>query len=154
MTKYYKVIVIKGYWSTSDEESEVSLPLSVLVYSLRLILGDIAENNKRYFFVNGVFYCLGSCSQYENLEVIVSFDMANDSIQEIIANQLLGSLAIYHDSIAFLTVHEIEKCFDSWTKTFTMGPLSEVRNPMGHWKTNKFLLECDSDTQDSEEYLL
>jgi hypothetical protein len=50
---------------------------------------------------------------------------------------------IYHDSIAFLIVHEIEKCFDIWTKKFTMGPLSEVRNPIDHWKTSKFLLECD-----------
>ncbi|KAK9691462.1 hypothetical protein RND81_09G198200 [Saponaria officinalis] len=163
LTGDYKVAVIKGYWSTNDED--VSYPLSVFVYSLRTnswkYCGDLTReydlaSNKCYIFVKGCCFWLGSSSQDgENSgEVIVSFDMASDSFQEISvpnyqqpASKCLG---IYDDSLAFISVHDDEKTLDLWTlndgiwtKKFGIGPFPDVWNPIGHWKDNKLILECE-----------
>ncbi|XP_074311518.1 F-box protein At3g08750-like isoform X2 [Silene latifolia] len=158
----YKVVVIKGYWSTNDED--VSYPLSVLVYSLKTntwkYCGDLAreynlENNKCYVFVKGCCFWTESYSQDdENSEAIISFDMATDSFQEIHvpdyqqpASKCLG---MFDDSLAFFSVHDDEKNLDVWTlnqgiwtKKFSIGPFPEVQNPVGHWNGNKVLLECE-----------
>lgn len=163
-TEDYKVVVIKGYWNESyEDESEVTHPLSVLVYSFNTdswsYWGDLAQkydlkDNKCYIVVNGCFYWLGSCEHLENSELIISFDMGTDAIEEIqipnYAQPASISLGIYDDSLAFLAVHENDKRFEIWTwseglwtKKFTMGPFSDVERPLGHWKKNKLIIECD-----------
>lgn len=163
-TDDYKVVVLKGYWPASDEEeSEVTPPLSVFIYSLRMdswrYWGDLAqyydlEDNKCYIAVNGCFYWLGSCERDENPEVIICFDMVKDATQEMHVpdydQPASKSLGIYDDSLAFLAVHENENRLDIWTwkeglwaKKFTMGLILDVGRPIGHWKKNKILLEGD-----------
>ncbi|XP_021735484.1 putative F-box protein At3g10430 [Chenopodium quinoa] len=157
----YKVVVMKGYWSTNDDdESDVKHPVSVLVYSLRTdswrYCGDLAraydlESNKCYIYVNGCCYWFGSL-EYSS-EVIISFDMATDAFKEIdvpdYAQPSSKCLGVYDDSLAFLTLHETDKKFEiwiwseeCWTKKFTVGPLSDIRSPVGHWRNNRLLLEC------------
>ncbi|KAJ8424190.1 hypothetical protein Cgig2_021612 [Carnegiea gigantea] len=73
------------------------------------------------------------------------------------------NLAIYDDSLAFLVVHEPEKCLDIWTwngglwtKKFAIGTTITIRRRVGHWKKNKLILEspecgiflCDPNTQE------
>ncbi|KAL9229973.1 hypothetical protein vseg_005377 [Gypsophila vaccaria] len=162
VTGDYKVAVIKGYWSTNEED--VSYPLSVFVYSLRTdswkYCGDLTReydlaSNKCYIFVEGSCFWLGSSSQDgdNSCEVIVSFDMASDSFKEISvpnyqqpASKCLG---IYDDSLAFISVHDDEKNLDLWTlskgiwtKKFGIGPFPDVWDPVGHWK-DKLILECE-----------
>ncbi|CAO2813530.1 unnamed protein product [Amaranthus hypochondriacus] len=155
----YKVVVIKGYWPT-DDDSDAKHPLSVLVYSLRTNLwkycGDLAkaydlESNKCYIFVSGCCYWLGS---YENTsDVIVCFDMATDAFKEIhvpdYTQPCTKCLALYDDSLAFLSLHD-DKNLDiwtlnegSWTKILSVGPFPDVRGPIGHWKDNRLILQCE-----------
>lgn len=161
ITRDYKVVVIKGYWSNNDEETDVKHPLSVLVYSLSTnswrYCGDLAkaydlESNKCYLNVNGCCYWFGSF-EYTS-EVIVSFDMATDEFKEIhVPDYALPSskcLGIYDDCLAFLSLHESEKNLEiwtwneeSWTKKATVGPFPDVRGPIGHWKDNRLILQCE-----------
>lgn len=173
----YKVVVIKGYWTTNDDESDVKHPLSVIVYSLRTnswrYCGDLAkdyelESNKCYIYVNGCCYWLGSLD--DGSELIISFDMATDVFKEMnvpdYAQTSSKCLAVYDDALAFLSLHDNHKIFDiwtwgegCWTKKFSLGPLSDVRRPVGHWKDNRLLLECvdgklvlfDPDTQEIKD---
>ncbi|KAL6532183.1 hypothetical protein OROGR_014153 [Orobanche gracilis] len=173
VTSDYKVVVIKGHLCTSDEESGGKLPASVLVYSLRTdswrYRGDLTraydlENNKCYVYVDRCCYWFGSY-EYSD-EVIVCFDMGTDAFKEMdvpdYAQPSSKSLGIFDDSLAFLCLNEMDNFFDiwtwnegCWTKKLTVGPLADVRNPVGHWNDNRLLLECqdgklvllDPDTQ-------
>ncbi|WOG85769.1 hypothetical protein DCAR_0104962 [Daucus carota subsp. sativus] len=97
--------------------------------------------------------------------------MANDSFKDIdvpdYAQPSTKCLAVYDDSLAFLSLHESLKNFDiwtwsegCWTKKFTMGPLPDIRHPVGHWKDNRLLLQCengymlmvDPDTQETKDF--
>ncbi|KAK1358637.1 F-box only protein 8-like [Heracleum sosnowskyi] len=168
----YKVVVMKGYWSDSD----LKHPVSVLVYSLRTnswrYCGDLAkdyalENNRCYIYVNWCCYWLGSFEF--SSEVIISFDMSNDTFKEIdvpdYAQPSSKCLAVYDDSLVFLSLHETnnldiwtwsEGC---WTKKFSVGPLPRVWGPVGHWKDNRLVLQSGRgelvlfhpDTQETEE---
>ncbi|KNA20051.1 hypothetical protein SOVF_055940 [Spinacia oleracea] len=160
VTGDYKVVVLKGYWNDNDD-SDLKHPVSVLVYSLRTNswrhCGDLAkaydlESNKCYIYVNGCCYWFGSLDY--SSEVIISFDMGNDVFKEIdvpdYAQPSSKCLAVYDDSLAFLTLDDTEKKFDvwiwsegCWTKKFTVGPFPDVRSPVGHWKCNRLLLECE-----------
>lgn len=174
----YKVVVMKGYWKTDpNDDSDLKHPVSVLVYSLRTdswrYCGDLAkayhlEDNKCYIYVNGCCYWFGSL-EYSS-EVIISFDMANDSFKEIdvpdYAQTSSKCLAVYDDSLAFLSLHNTDNFFDiwtwsegCWTKKFSVGQLPDVRGPVGHWKDNTLLLQCedgklvlfDPDTQKTKD---
>ncbi|KAH9614806.1 hypothetical protein KSS87_018149 [Heliosperma pusillum] len=181
LTGDYKVVVIKDYWSTNDEI--VSYPASVLVFSLRTdswkYCGDLTqeyylEHNKCYIFVKGCcFWRASSLHTDENYsEVIISFDMASHSFQEIhgpenpdikqLHNRCLG---IYDDSLGFFSVFDgILNIWtlnhEAWTKKFTIG-LGCVDDfwPVGHWMNNKVLIErrggklvlCDPITQELKD---
>ncbi|XP_021719013.1 F-box/kelch-repeat protein At3g23880-like [Chenopodium quinoa] len=157
----YKVVVMKGYWLTNyDDESDAKHPVSVLVYSLRTnswrYCGDLArayslESNKCYIYVNGCCYWFGSF-EYSS-ELIISFDMATDAFKEIdvpdYAQPSSKRLGVYDDSLAILCLHQTKK-FDiwiwseeCWTRKFTVGPLSDIWCPVGHWRNNRLLLECN-----------
>ncbi|KAL8096076.1 putative F-box protein At3g16210 isoform X2 [Apium graveolens] len=156
----YKVVVMKGYWNVDDHDSDLDHPVSVLVYSLKTnswrYCGDLAkayhlELNRCYIYVNGCCYWLGSF-EYSS-EVIISFDMANNSFKEIdvpdYAKPSSKCLAVYDDSLVLLSLHETDKILDiwtwseegGWTKKFTVGPLPRVRSPVGHWKGNRLVLQ-------------
>ncbi|KAK1402851.1 F-box only protein 8-like [Heracleum sosnowskyi] len=175
VTGDYKVVVLKGYWHV-NRDSNLKHPVSVLLYSSRTnswrYCGDLAkaynlEINKCYIYVNGCCYWLGSFEH--SSEVIISFDMANDSFKEIdvpdYAQPSSKCLAVYDDSLVFLSLHETSKNLDiwtwsegCWTKKFSVGPLLSVWSPVGHWKGNKLVLQSgggelilyDPDTQETE----
>ncbi|KAK1402852.1 F-box only protein 8-like [Heracleum sosnowskyi] len=177
VTGDYKVVVMKSYWKL-DRESNLKHHVSVLVYSLRAdswrYCGDLAKaydlkRNKCYIYVNGCCYWLGSFG-YRS-EVIISFDMANDSFKEIdVPDNVLPSskcLAVYDDSLVYLSLRETGKIFDiwswseegCWTKKFSVGPLPHFSCPIGHWKGNRLILQSgdgklllyDPDTQETED---
>ncbi|CAO2825002.1 unnamed protein product [Amaranthus hypochondriacus] len=155
MTGDFKVVVIKGY--------RANVPLSVFVYSLSMnswkYCGDLAkrynlEDNGCYVYVSGCCYWLGSCNY--TLEVIVSFNMSNDAFKEIhipdYAKPSSMCLAIYNDSLAFLSLHDDNKNLEIWTlnkgcwsKTLNLGPFPDVRAPIGYWKDNILILQRDGD---------
>ena len=161
VTRDYKVVVMKGYRNSNDD-SDLKHPVSVLVYSLNtdswrycrdLDKAYNLENNKCYTYVNGSYYWLGSFEYIS--EVIISFDMANDSFKEIdvpdYAQPSSNCLAVYDDSLAFLSLHIVEENFHiwtwskgCWTKKFTVGPfpnfLTKSWRPIGHWKNYLLLL--------------
>ncbi|KAL9244227.1 hypothetical protein vseg_018028 [Gypsophila vaccaria] len=171
LTRDYKVVVIKSYFPANDDVIP-NYPLSVLVYSLRTdswkYCGDLArgyslKNNTCYIVAEGCCFWLGS-SHYSDViyrELIISFDMACDSFQEIpVPNyhrfnydsrwSASNRLGMYEDSLAFFSVHkdEVDGILDTWTfdqgiwtKKFTMGPFIGLRNPVGHWHNNKVILE-------------
>ncbi|KAK1352192.1 F-box domain-containing protein [Heracleum sosnowskyi] len=171
LTGDYKVVVMKGYSDINFKH-----PLSVLVYSLRTnswrYCGDLAkgydlENNTCYIYVNGCCYWLGSFEF--SCELIISFDMSNDTFKEIdvpdYAQPSSKCLAVYDDSLVFLSLHWTknldiwtwsEGC---WTKKFSVGPLPRVWGPVGHWKDNRIVLQSrpgelvlyHPDTQETEE---
>jgi hypothetical protein len=105
--------------------------------------------------MNGVFFWLGSYEIFGDPEkVIISFDMATETCQEIQLPDCGKSyncqcLATYQDSLAILDVHEKflhmwtlnERC---WVKFFSIGPLPEISYPIGHWKNSKLILVSDS----------
>ncbi|KAL1831729.1 hypothetical protein ACET3Z_001380 [Daucus carota] len=158
VTGDYKVVVMKGYWN-ANADFHLKHPVSVLVYSLKTdswrYCGDLAqayslEQNKCYIYVNGCCYWLDSL-EYGS-EVIISFDMANDSFKEIdvpdYAQPSSKCLAVYDDSLVFLSLHDNENNLDiwtwskgCWTKKFTYGPLPGVWCPVGHWKGKWLLLQ-------------
>ncbi|KAK1349174.1 F-box domain-containing protein [Heracleum sosnowskyi] len=170
----YKVVVMKGYWKANHV---LKHPVSVFVYSLSTdswrYCGDLAkaydlEINKCYIYVNECCYWFGSLDY--SSEVIITFNMANDSFKEIdvpdYAQPSSKSLAVYDDSLAFLSLHETQKNLDiwtwsegCWTKKFTVGPLPYVWSPVGHWKGNMLLLQYndgkmvlfDPDTQETKD---
>ncbi|KAL8154977.1 hypothetical protein AgCh_000369 [Apium graveolens] len=166
LTKDYKVVVIKGYWKGTDDlnsndNGDLNPPISALVYSLRTnswrYCGDLAkayhlEFNKCYIYVKECCYWLGSLDY--SSELIISFNMANDSFKEIdvpdYAQPSDKCLAVYDDSLAFLSLHQTEKNFDiwtwsegCWTKKFKVGPLPGVWRPIGHWMGNRIILQLD-----------
>ncbi|KAL2938992.1 hypothetical protein RDABS01_022441 [Bienertia sinuspersici] len=167
LTRDYKVVVVKGHWSTNEDITDnVKFPVSVLVYSLRTdswkYCGDLGraydlETNKCYIYVNGCCYWFGSydCSDDDDDdEVIISFDMATDAFKEMdvpdYSRPSSKCLGMYDDSLAFLCLSDTEKVFDVWTlneeccwiKKISVGPLPEVRSPIGHWKDNRLILQC------------
>ncbi|KAJ8446235.1 hypothetical protein Cgig2_016006 [Carnegiea gigantea] len=139
-TKDYKVVVIKGYRTRTDEDDSYHPP-SVLVYSLRTdswkYWGDlqheyIVKNDGSYIFVTGCLYWLGlrTLPGDDKREMMISFSIALDSLQEIPVpmpsydERACTSLGIHHDSVALYAVHpchdnenENKKCFDIWTLT-------------------------------------
>ncbi|KAL6574347.1 hypothetical protein OROHE_001251 [Orobanche hederae] len=166
VTGDYKV-VMKSYSNINGGNSDlIKHPLSVLVYSLRTnswrYCGDLAkayhlEYNKCYIYVNGCCYWFGSFEYYSS-EVIISFDMSDDSFKEIdvpdYAQPSYKCLAVYDDSLAFLSLHETNRNFEiwtwsegsSWTKKSTVGPLPAVRRPVGHSKGNRLVLQFEDGT--------
>ncbi|CAO2814874.1 unnamed protein product [Amaranthus hypochondriacus] len=159
LTGDYKVAVI-GIRKTANEANVVMCSLSVFVYSLSTdswrYCGDLAridfmDTNRCYMYVNGWYYWLGS---YNNLTsfMIVAFNMGTDTFIEMdvpdYAQPSSKVLAIYDDSLAFLSLHDEEKVLDvwtfgngCWTKKLTLGPLLHIWNPVGHWKDNLIVLE-------------
>uniref|UniRef100_A0A803LRD4 F-box domain-containing protein n=1 Tax=Chenopodium quinoa TaxID=63459 RepID=A0A803LRD4_CHEQI len=118
LNKDYKVVVIKCYWPED--------------YEAKLSLEPRGEN-----------------------DCVISFDMATDTFQEIhtpiYEKPASRSLAIYHNSVAYLTLHEINKSFvvwmlneGLWTKKFSIGPLSGIRCPLGHWRDDNLILDSDN----------
>ncbi|XP_017226756.2 putative F-box protein At3g16210 isoform X1 [Daucus carota subsp. sativus] len=166
----YKVVVMKGYWEVDpNDRSDLHHPVSVLVYSLKTdswrYCGDLSkaydlEINYCYIYVNKCCYWLGSLDN--NSEVMISFDMASDSFRESdVPDSVPGytqpsfkRLAVYDDSLALLSLHKTQKNFDiwtwseggCWTKKFSLGPLPGVWTPVGHWKCNMLLLQCEDGT--------
>ncbi|KAL2938999.1 hypothetical protein RDABS01_022448 [Bienertia sinuspersici] len=124
------------------------------------------ETNNCYIYVNGCCYWFGlyGCSDYsdesddddddDDDEVIISFDMATDAFKEMdvpdYSRPSSKCLGMYDDSLAFLCLSDTEKVFDVWTwneeccwiKKISVGPLPEVRSPIGHWKDNRLILQC------------
>uniref|UniRef100_A0A803KZU7 F-box domain-containing protein n=2 Tax=Chenopodium quinoa TaxID=63459 RepID=A0A803KZU7_CHEQI len=178
ITRDYKVVVVKGYWNTlNEEDSYLNDPISVLVYSLRTNLwkycGDLRrpynlEVNTCYIYVNGCCYWFGSYDSRD--EVIISFDLAIDTFKEMdvpdYAQPSSKCLGMYDDSLAFMSLHESEKNFDvwtlkegRWTKKLSVGPFPDVWRPLGHSMDNKLLLQChdgglgllDPDTQEIKD---
>lgn len=164
VTKDYEVVVMKDYWREKQEErGGCRYPLRVFVYSSSTgswrHWGDLSryyylQNNKCYICMNGVFFWLGSYEIFGDPEVIISFDMATETCQEIQLPDCGKSynrqcLATYQDSLAILDVHEKflhmwtlnERC---WVKKFSIGPLPEISYPIGHWKNSKLFLVSDS----------
>ncbi|KAL8154978.1 hypothetical protein AgCh_000370 [Apium graveolens] len=133
----------------------------ILVYSLRTnswrYCGDLhkayhLEFNKCYIYVKECCYWLGSLDY--SSELIISFNMANDSFIEIdvpdYAQPSDKCLAVYDDSLAFLSLHQTNKYFDiwawsegCWTKKFNVGPFPGVWSPIGHWMGNRLLLQLN-----------
>ncbi|KAL2896348.1 hypothetical protein RDABS01_038132 [Bienertia sinuspersici] len=167
LSKDYKVVVVKCYCSEDYELAEtVTLPASVFVYSLRTdswtYCGDLSQiyefdmpSNQCYRFLDGSYYWLLSSGAKSENDCVISFDMTIDAYQEIhtpiYEKPASRSLAIYHNSVAYLSFHEIKKDLviwmlneeGLWTKKFTIGPLSGIRSPIGHWKDDKLLLDSD-----------
>lgn len=134
--------------------------MSALIYSLRTnswrYLGDLAEGfeldeNKCYIFLHGCRYWLGTVPLYEDVELSLSFDMTTEAFQDIDVPEYyqpaFKCLGVYHESIAFLSVHKTEKVFDiwtcnegDWTKKFMMGPNLEIKRPIRYWQKSKFVL--------------
>ncbi|KNA03218.1 hypothetical protein SOVF_211280 [Spinacia oleracea] len=168
VTKDYKVVVIKGYWSKTPDEDGcyfVRHPWSVLVYSLWTdswrYCGDLARDyeldiNNCYMYVNGCCYWLGIYPGFDSSkDVIISFDMATNEFKEIVVPDYVKPsercLAIYDGSLALLSLHKTLKILEIWTfgiregsswiKQHTMGPFPHIWNPLGHWKDNCILLE-------------
>ncbi|KAK1402754.1 hypothetical protein POM88_002359 [Heracleum sosnowskyi] len=127
----YKVVVMKGYWSV-NRDSDLKHPVSVLVYSLRTNLwsycGDLdkaydLKTNKCYVYIDVPDYAKPSSS----------------------------CLAVYDDSLVFLSICETGNIFDiwtwseegRWTKKFTVGPFPCLSSPVGHWKGNWLVLQSD-----------
>ncbi|KAL8102450.1 putative F-box protein At3g51171 [Apium graveolens] len=166
VSRDYKVVVMKGYWEVNpNNKSDLNHPVSVLVYSLRTeswrYCGDLSkaydlEMNYCYIYVNECCYWLGS--QDYSSEVMISFDMTSDSFKEFnipdYAQPSFKCLAVYDDSLVLLSLHETKKNFDiwtwseggCWTKKFTLGPLPDVWIPVGHWKCNMLILQCEDGT--------
>ncbi|KAI5585474.1 hypothetical protein BDE02_06G148300 [Populus trichocarpa] len=128
VTKDYEVVVMKDYWREKQEERGGCMyPLRVFVYSSSTgswrHWGDLSryyylQNNKCYICMNGVFFWLGSYEIFGDPEVIISFDMATETCQEIQLPDCGKSyncqcLATYQDSLAILDVHE--KFLHMWT---------------------------------------
>jgi F-box interacting protein len=164
VTKDYEVVVMKDYWREKQEErGGCRYPLRVFVYSSSTgswrHWGDLSryyylQNNKCYICMNGVFFWLGSYEIFGDPEVIISFDMATETCQEIQLPDCGKSykcqcLATYQDSLAILDVHEKflhmwtlnERC---WVKNISIGPLPEISYPIGHWKNSKLIFVSDS----------
>ncbi|KAK1402853.1 F-box only protein 8-like [Heracleum sosnowskyi] len=149
----YKVVIMKSYQNDIDLKHPVSV-VSVLVYSLRTdswrYCGDLAKaydlkKNKCYIYVNGCCYWFGSFK--DSSEVIVSFDMSNDSFKEIdvpeYAHPSSNCLAVYDDSLVFLSLRKTHKIFDiwtwgverCWTKKFSVGPLPHATPCLHLWQS-------------------
>ncbi|XP_021724343.1 uncharacterized protein LOC110691718 [Chenopodium quinoa] len=157
--------VINCYWPEDYEAETVTVPASVFVYSLRTdswtYCGDLSQiyefeldTNQCYKFLDGSYYWLLSSGPKDENDCVISFDMATDTFQEIhtpiYEKPASRSLAIYHNSVAYLTLHEIDESFvvwmlneGLWTKKFSIGPLSGIRCPLGHWKDDKLILDSD-----------
>ncbi|CAO2824967.1 unnamed protein product [Amaranthus hypochondriacus] len=151
ITGDFKVVVIKGYGANCGS--------SVFAYSLSnnswKYCGDLAKHydlkyNGCYVYVSGCCYWLGSYK--DTSEVIVSFNMDNDAFKEIhvpdYAKPSSMCLAIYNDSLVFVSLHDDDKNLEIWTwnkrswiKTLNMGPFPDIRAPIGHWWDNKLILQ-------------
>lgn len=173
LTKDYKVVVIKGYGTRMDEDNSYHPPsvlvYSLRTDSWKY-WGDlqheyIVKNNGSYIFVSGCLYWLGlrTLPGDDKREMIISFNIAVDALQEIPVpmpsydERACTSLGIHHDSVALYTAYpchenenENEKCFDIWTltegifsKRISIGPLVGIWRPIGHFKNDKAILQCD-----------
>ncbi|KAK1404117.1 hypothetical protein POM88_003722 [Heracleum sosnowskyi] len=107
----YKVVVMKSYWKANHDPKH---PVSVFVYSLSTdswrYCGDLAkaydlEINKCYIYVNECCYWFGSLDY--SSEVIITFNMANDSFKEIDVPD--------YAQPSSKSLHETQKIFDIWT---------------------------------------
>ncbi|KAK9691070.1 hypothetical protein RND81_09G173800 [Saponaria officinalis] len=157
----YKVVVIKGYLNTINDDSDY--PQSIFVYSLRNDSWKYCGDLGRYYwfkyskccnFVNGCCYWLESI---KHSLAIVSFDMATDAFEEISLPDYIQlksdsncqrCLAIYDKNVALLCVHPESEFLDIWalkdgiwSLRFTMGPFQDIARPIGHWGDNKVILE-------------
>ncbi|KAK9749778.1 hypothetical protein RND81_02G149300 [Saponaria officinalis] len=147
LTEDYKVVILRYYWSMDDDDETPTRPLSC------------------YTVVKGRCFWLGSTHYTDAIyrELIISFDMAFDSFREIPVpnyqrpnyyySASTTTLGMYEDSLAFFCVHREmneEGILDIWTfndgvwtKIFTIGPILGLWIPVGHWQSNKVLLEFE-----------
>ncbi|XP_021735108.1 F-box protein At5g62510-like [Chenopodium quinoa] len=141
LNKDYKVVVIKCYWP-EDYEAKLSLYLHPsLSTHCGLILGLIVEIYPKFMSLN-----------WEQISVANFLMEAITEIHTPIYEKPASrSLAIYHNSVAYLTLHEINKSFvvwmlneGLWTKKFSIGPLSGIRCPLGHWRDDNLILDSDN----------
>nr|TKS13950.1 hypothetical protein D5086_0000048270 [Populus alba] len=162
VTNDYKVVVIRESY-TREYYLEMFSSSLVIVYTLRtdswrcwgsLDQGYTLADNFCYTNVDGVSYWRASHGVHRN--VILSFNMATEAFQEIqepdYDKPAHSTLILYHDSIAFSTVHDIEKFLDIWVlnegcwiRQFKSRPLLEVQNPVAHWKNGNVILDCETD---------
>uniref|UniRef100_A0A2P2JE44 F-box domain-containing protein n=2 Tax=Rhizophora mucronata TaxID=61149 RepID=A0A2P2JE44_RHIMU len=156
VTNDYKVIVIQRL----EEEDSLLIKVHTLGTDSWKDLEDLAQcerlyENTSYSYLNGNYYWWGS--KHDGTDVVVSFDMGNDTFQEIevpnLAEPALKTLAVYNDLIAFLTfqTEEAEALLDlwvlneCWTKQITIGPHPGVKHPIGCWKNGELLLQSNTD---------
>jgi F-box interacting protein len=125
VTNNYKVVVIRE--SYTREYYLQKFPSSlVIVYTFRtdswrcwgsLDQGYTLLSNYCYKSVDGVSYWRAG---HGHMGVILSFNMATDAFQELQGpnydKPAYSRLVLYHDSIAFSTVHDIEKFLDIWVR--------------------------------------
>ncbi|KAK9675805.1 hypothetical protein RND81_11G032200 [Saponaria officinalis] len=142
ITADYKVVLIKGYKDSTDDnddfppESFMNYPLSVLIYSLRndswRYVRDLSktyylQENYSYTLVNTSYYWLGSNDEYPfKYDVIIIFNLATEAIEEIELpeTRLKDSLTfqsyseclmVYGRTIALVALYKDEGNFDIWT---------------------------------------
>ncbi|XP_074306642.1 F-box protein CPR1-like [Silene latifolia] len=174
VTQDYKVVLIKFF--TFDGDLVLSLPPCVLVYSLRTnswkYVMDLPKfynlfNNGSDVIVNTSLYWLASEDQNtDNAEVIIVFDLATNKCRDIQLPEHRTKITIqrndgcdyeclmvYHGDIAYVTVDDVNNCFDvwalkagCWAKKLTMGLVVEVQEPLGQWRDGLLVFQGQSGT--------
>ncbi|CAK9135937.1 unnamed protein product [Ilex paraguariensis] len=153
---------------------------------INAVVPDISHFHCFEPFLNGSFhwsasYFVGDGDSVDDKDFILSFHMSTEVFQKMgfpyvcsIGDGKYRSLGVLNESLALILYDysAVEtKNFDiwvmteygvseSWTKQFTIGPLSGVPCPLSIWKNNELLLEasngqlvsCNLKTQDIKEY--
>ncbi|KAK9675819.1 hypothetical protein RND81_11G033600 [Saponaria officinalis] len=139
VTMDYKVVLIKGYRDSTDDDciSFANYPLSVLIYSLRndswKYVRDLSKSyqlrvNSSYTFVNTSYYWLGS-NDYDfpfKYDVIIVVNLATEAIEEIglpetrlkdslTRQSYTECLMVYHSTIVLVALYQDDDNFDIWT---------------------------------------
>ncbi|KAH6792062.1 hypothetical protein C2S52_002539 [Perilla frutescens var. hirtella] len=159
----YKLVSLQYYWN--EETDAPHYPSLVSVYSSGTDswrhFEDVDLVNSSHCayrslcntYLNGFYYWL---MEFNDSDVaILAFDMTSEKFREIKVPDCIkskeGDLTVYGDSIALLScdLDKIDKCVDiwvmgkegCWTRSSIVGPFSDIRWPLGFWKTNELLLE-------------
>ncbi|KAL2935635.1 F-box protein CPR1 [Bienertia sinuspersici] len=183
-TKDYKVIIIKGYCDSHEEGNDLTTPypLSIFIYSLRSgcwsYMGDLSkyyylEHNKCYVFINDSVYWLGSNEYFQYCDVIISFNLTTNNIEELqppnydekVEPPDNERLVVCYESVGLLVGYHKKKYYKMWVlnkgiwNNICMIDLSfgaHYYRPIGHWKDNKLIFQVsgwelclyDLDTQE------
>ncbi|KAL9461734.1 hypothetical protein AB3S75_004682 [Citrus x aurantiifolia] len=164
-TKDYKVVLILTLWD--EKRDSLSAFFLVAVYALRTnswrnleLLKSIhypkpMRLSSERTYLDGVFYWLLEL-KIDNHTVILSFHMADEKFQEIRGPCVLESifeatLGIYNQSLSLLLLDTVDNCFKiwvmrkkNWIKQLSVGPFTEIFQPLLFWKKGAFFVESNS----------